>query len=89
MGLIGIIIAAIVNMFIGSLGLSFAIDVLAVVIFTALTAYDVQKLKRVYYSIGGTGEMAQKIAIYGALGLYLDFINIFLSLLRLMGGGRD
>lgn len=87
MGLIGIIIASIVNMFMASSALSFAISVLAVLIFTGLTAYDTQKIKEMYLE-SDTMEHAGKKAVMGALALYLDFINIFIHLLRIMGDRR-
>jgi FtsH-binding integral membrane protein len=89
MGLIGIIIASIVNIFMASSALQFAISVLAVVIFTGLTAYDTQTLKNNYavYAQGGE-ETLGRSAIMGALNLYLDFINIFIALLQLFGDRR-
>jgi FtsH-binding integral membrane protein len=88
MGVFGLIIASIVNMFLGSSALQFAISVLGVLIFTGLTAYDTQRLKSVYYSLAGTGEALAKSAIMGALTLYLDFINLFIMLLRFFGERR-
>jgi FtsH-binding integral membrane protein len=85
MGLIGIIIAAIVNIFIGSSALQFAVSVLAVLIFAGLTAYDTQRLKDIYYSVQGDAVALGKASIMGALNLYLDFINIFIHLLSLFG----
>ena len=87
MGLIGIIIASIVNIFIGSSALGFAISVLGVLIFVGLTAYDTQQIKEMYYA-GDDGTVAGRKAIMGALKLYLDFINLFLMLLRLFGDRR-
>ncbi len=84
MALIGIIIASIVNIFIGSSTASLAISVLSVLIFVGLTAYDTQKIKEMYVH-GSDMETMNKIAVAGALELYLDFINLFLSLLRLFG----
>lgn len=84
MGLFGIIIAMIVNMFMASSALGFAISILGVLIFTGLTAYDTQKIKTMYYE-GDSSETMGKKAIMGALTLYLDFINLFLMLLRLLG----
>jgi len=84
MGLIGIIIASIVNMFIGSSALEFGISVIGVLIFVGLTAYDTQKIKEEYLESDGAEIMGKK-AIMGALRLYLDFINLFLMLLRLFG----
>jgi hypothetical protein len=90
MGLIGMIIASVVNIFMGSSMVSWVISAIGVVVFTGLTAYDVQKISR--FGSGGimdSGETAiKKGAIMGALTLYLDFINLFLSLLRLMGDRR-
>lgn len=87
-GLIGIIIAMVVNFFMASSMMSYVISVLGVVIFTGLTAYDVQKLKRIGEGAEIGTASTQKRAVYGALSLYLDFINLFLFLLRLIGG-RD
>lgn len=88
MGLIGIILASIVNIFLGSSALSFAISVIGVLVFTGLTAYDTQKIKEMYY-VGDDGTVAGRKAIMGALSLYLDFINLFLMLLRLFGSSRE
>ncbi|MCI5168271.1 MAG: Bax inhibitor-1/YccA family protein [Candidatus Electrothrix sp. GM3_4] len=91
MGLIGIIIASVVNMFLGSSTLHMAISGIGVIIFVGLTAYDVQRIK----TMGEQGimtqgeETLQKGAILGALALYLDFINLFWMLLTFFGGGRD
>ena len=87
MGLIGIIIASLVNMFMQSSMMEFVISVIGVIIFTGLTAYDTQKIKE-SYSVSMSGEIAGKTAIMGALRLYLDFINLFLMLLRLLGARR-
>jgi FtsH-binding integral membrane protein len=87
MGLIGLIIAMLVNMFFQSPAVNFMVSILGVLIFTGLTAYDTQKIKNYYYA-GDDGEMAGKKAIMGALSLYLDFLNIFLFLLRFMGNRR-
>jgi len=91
MGLIGIIIASIVNIFLQSSSLYWTISLIGVLIFTGLTAYDVQKIKNMgEESILEQGESAvKKGAIMGALTLYLDFINLFLMLLRFFGGSRD
>jgi FtsH-binding integral membrane protein len=87
MGLFGIIIASLANFFIHSPGMNFAISVIGVLIFTGLTAYDTQKIKETYSD--SWGEVATgKLALMGALTLYLDFINLFLMLLRLMGSGN-
>ena len=85
MGLIGIILASLVNLFLQSSAMQFAISILAVIIFVGLTAYDTQRIKNIYYQVAGTGELATKVAIYGALSLYMDFINLFLQLLQLFG----
>jgi FtsH-binding integral membrane protein len=92
MGLIGLLIAMVVNVFLGSGGLDLLISIVGVLIFTALTAYDTQKIKHIAAdpSIQADGSIAMKLSLIGALTLYLDFINLFLFLLRLMGGGsRD
>ena len=85
MGLIGVIIASVVNMFIGSAALYFAISVIGVLVFVGLTAYDTQKIKN-EYNEADSSEIAGKKAIMGALRLYLNFINLFLLLLHLFGG---
>ena len=85
MGLIGIIIASVVNMFLGSSALGFAISIIGVLVFTGLTIYDTQKLRYIYYQLPSDGVLKNKVAILGALSLYLDVINIFLLLLRLIG----
>ncbi len=91
MGLIGIVIASIVNLFMHSSGLSWAISFIGVIVFTGLTAYDVQRIKNIgEQGILQQGEEAiRKGSIIGALALYLDFINLFLMLLRFFGGARD
>lgn len=87
MGLIGLIIASVVNMFVASSMLQFMVSIAGVIIFTGLTAYDTQSIKEDYVE-GSSTEVAGKRAIFGALRLYLDFINLFLMLLRLMGDRR-
>ena len=87
MGLIGIIIASIVNIFLKSSMMYFAISIIGVLIFVGLTAYDTQKIKNMY-SASDTGELIGKKAVMGALTLYLDFINLFIMLLRLFGQRR-
>ncbi len=87
MGLIGIIIASIVNMFLQSTVMHFVISVIGVLVFVGLTAYDTQKIKNLYSEIDSAGTTTKK-AIMGALTLYLDFINLFLMLLRLFGQRR-
>lgn len=84
MGLIGLIVAMIVNIFLASSALFWAISVAGVLVFLGLTAYDMQKIKD--FGSGPAGEDADKGAVYGALILYLDFINLFLFLLRIFGG---
>ncbi|UOO38247.1 Bax inhibitor-1/YccA family protein [Oscillospiraceae bacterium CM] len=88
MGLFGIIIASLINLFIGSEMLMYLFSFVAVLIFSGLTAYDMQWLKRVYESGGLTPEQYEKFAIIGALKLYLDLINLFLNLLRIFGRRR-
>ena len=88
MGVIGIIIASIVNIFMQSSGLQFAISVIGVLLFVGLTAYDTQRIKSVYYQLAGEGAALKKSAIQGALSLYLDFINLFIMLLQLFGDRR-
>ena len=87
MGLIGLILASIVNLFLGSGALDFAISVIGVLVFIGLTAYDTQKIKLAYDG-NVDGETASKKSIMGALTLYLDFLNLFLFLLRLLGSRR-
>lgn len=84
MGLIGIIIASIVNIFLASSALMFAISVIGVLVFAGLTAYDTQRIKSLYYE-GDRSEVMTKKSVMGALTLYLDFINLFLMLLHLFG----
>jgi FtsH-binding integral membrane protein len=84
MGLIGIILASIVNFFMQSPAMHFAISVIGVLIFAGLTAYDTQDIKRIYFA-GDSRDIAEKKAIMGALRLYLDFINMFLFLLQFLG----
>lgn len=88
MGLIGVILASVVNMFIGSTGLEFLISFAAVVIFTILTAYDAQNIIMMAHA-PIDGDMRSKLAIHGALRLYLDFINLFLYVLRFLGRRRN
>jgi uncharacterized protein len=84
MGLIGLIIASIVNMFIASSALSFAISVIGVLIFAGLTAFDTQRLKYLYYQLGGDSRAAAVHSTFGALSLYLNFINLFQFILSLL-----
>ncbi|MEI6124300.1 MAG: Bax inhibitor-1/YccA family protein [Bacteroidota bacterium] len=88
MGVVGLVIAMLVNFFMKSDTMGYVISVIGVLIFTGLTAYDVQKLKRIGTTMDGGNTMATKMSIMGALTLYLDFINLFLFLLRLMGGRK-
>lgn len=87
MGLIGIIVASIINIFLGSPAIMFAISIIGVLIFAGLTAYDTQKIKTTYlaHAHHGDSEWLGKAAIMGALNLYLDFINLFMMLLQLLG----
>ena len=85
MGLIGLIIASIVNIFMKSTAFEFAISALGVLIFIGLTAYDTQRIKQNYYQFSGDSEATNKAAIVGALSLYMDFINLFIMLLRFIG----
>ena len=84
MGLIGLIVVSLVNIFLRSPAIDFATSFIGIAIFMGLTAWDTQKLKTIYYSSGG-GEMGQKMAVMGAFTLYLDFINLFLYILRFFG----
>jgi len=85
MGLIGLIIASLVNISLRSPALDFTVSFIGVGIFTILTAWDTQKLKSLYYSMNGTTAKAGNIAVYGTLTLYLDFINLFTMLLHFIG----
>ncbi len=88
MFLIGLVIAMLVNMFLGSSGLAYIIDIAGVLIFTGLTAYDMQKIKNMGEGADLKQESTKKMMLMGALSLYLDFINMFLFLLRLFGDRR-
>jgi FtsH-binding integral membrane protein len=88
MGLIGVIIAGVVNIFLQSSALQFAVSVMGVLVFVGLTAYDTQKIKEMYV-YAEPGDTQGKKVVMGALRLYLDFINLFLMLLRLFGGRRN
>lgn len=97
-GLVGIIIVSVVNLFLKSSGVDFLISIIGIVIFLGLTAWDTQKLRRMALNLDPTGDnpitmaggnpQAEKVAVIGALSLYLDLINLFLFVLRLFGGGR-
>jgi FtsH-binding integral membrane protein len=89
MGLVGILIAMVINFFLHSSGLDYLISFVGVLVFTGLTAYDVQKLKNIGAGADMQDASAQKLAVFGALNLYLDFINLFLMLLRLFGSRRN
>ena len=89
MALVGIIIASIVNVFTKSEGLAVILNYLGALVFVGLTAYDSQKIKEMLQQAPDAGEGAQKVALLGALSLYLDFINLFLYLLRILGSRRD
>ena len=85
MGVIGLLIASVVNIFMQSGAMQFIISIIGVVVFTLLTAYDSQKIKAMYYQAQSNAEITQKLAVYGSLTLYMDFINIFIFLLQLLG----
>jgi len=87
MGLIGLIIASLVNMYMQSPAMDFVVSAVGVLIFTGLTAYDVQRIVRIY-DIAPAGETRDKSAVLGALSLYMDFINLFLYMLRFFGDRR-
>ena len=84
MGLVGLIVASLLNLFLRSSGLDFVISIVGVLLFAGLTAYDTQKIKNMYFAVDGT-HFRGKAIVLGALNLYLDFINMFLFLLRFMG----
>jgi uncharacterized protein len=88
MGVVGVFVAMLINMFLQSPAMDLAISAIGVLIFAGLTAYDTQKIKSIYFEVAGHGEAMAKNAIMGALSLYLDFINMFLFLLRFMGDRR-
>lgn len=89
MALIGLVIATVVNMFVGSTGFDYILSYVGVLIFVGLTAYDTQKIKQMCMQAPDAGEHMQKLALLGALSLYLDFINLFLYLLRIFGSNKD
>ena len=89
MSLIGLVIATVVNMFVGSTGFDYILSYVGVLIFVGLTAYDTQKIKQMCMQAPDAGEHMQKLALLGALSLYLDFINLFLYLLRIFGNNKD
>ncbi|MDE2383936.1 MAG: Bax inhibitor-1/YccA family protein [Alphaproteobacteria bacterium] len=88
MGLFGLVIASLINLFFMSSAVNFALSVIGVLVFTGLAAWDTQSIRNMYYYAGRDGEAIGRLAIMGALRLYLDFINLFLSLLRLFGDRR-
>lgn len=89
MALIGVIIATVVNIFMKSAGLELILSYIGVIIFVGLTAYDSQKIKQMLVQYGDMGEQGQKLALMGSLTLYLDFVNLFLELLRIFGRSND
>ena len=88
MGLIGLVVASVVNIFLKSTGMQFVISAIGVLLFAGMTAYDTQRIKNSYFYAGG-GAMAEHSAIMGAVTLYLDFLNLFQFLLYFMGGRRN
>ena len=88
MGVFGLIIASLVNIFLHSSAIAFAVNVLGLLIFAGLTAFDTQRLKMTYYQLGGDQAALGVATNYGALSLYLDFLNMFMFLLQLFGGRR-
>ena len=88
MGVVGIFVALMVNLFLKSPALDLAVSAIGVLIFAGLVVYDTQKIKSIYFSVAGQGEAVAKSAVLGALNLYIDFINMFLFLLRFMGDRR-
>ena len=87
-GLFGIIVAMVVNMFVHSAAVSFVVNIIGVLIFAGLIAYDTQRLKMTYYALGGDQAGMSMATSYGALGLYINFINLFQFLLMMFGGSR-
>ena len=88
MGVVGLFVAMLINLFLRSPAMNLAISAIGVLLFAGLTAYDTQKIKSIYFVVAGNGEAMAKSAVMGALKLYLDFINMFLFLLRFMGDRR-
>lgn len=89
MMMFGLIIASFVNIFLRSSGFDFILSIISVVVFTLLVGYDTQKMKQIYYSLGRNQDLAKKVAIFGAMQLYMDFIAIFVHLLRIIGMRRN
>jgi hypothetical protein len=83
MGLIGLLVAGLVNLFLRSSAMGFAISAISVLLFTGLTAYDTQRIRSIYFQLPYDQETREKFAVLGALSLYMDVLQIFLSLLRL------
>ena len=88
MALVGVVIASLVNLFLRSEALMWIVTYIGILLFVGLTAYDTQRIKRMIYSGAEVDETMQKLALLGALSLYLDFINLFLYMLRLLGNRR-
>lgn len=88
-GIIALVVASIASMFIPALRDSLLISYVGILLFLGITAWDMQKIKSMYYSVGGYGQLADNLAIYGAFSLYLDFINIFLYVIRILGSRND
>ena len=88
-GLIALLITTVVSMFIPALRSSLLISYLGIIVFLGLTAWDMQRIKQIYYQTGGYGTAAENLAVYGAFELYLDFLNIFLYVLRILGTSRE
>jgi FtsH-binding integral membrane protein len=88
MGVVGLFVAMMLNIFLRSPALNLGISAIGVLIFAGLTVYDTQKIKSIYFAVAGNGEAMAKSAVMGALNLYLDFINMFMFLLRFMGNRR-
>ena len=88
MGLIGVLVLSVVNIFLGSSSIDWLISIVSLFVFLGLTAYDMQRLKAFYFGTEGNSALRNNLGITGALRLYLDFINLFLTMLRFMGGRR-
>jgi FtsH-binding integral membrane protein len=88
MGMFGLLIVSVVNMFLNSSAIFFVTSILGVFIFMGIIAWNTQKMKATYYAVGG-GEMGQRMAVVSAFSAYLDFINLFLYMIRFFGTRRD
>ena len=88
MGVVGLLVAMLINLFLQSSAMDLMISAIGVLIFAGLTAYDTQKIKSIYFAVAGHGDAMARTAVMGALNLYLDFLNMFLFLLRFMGNRR-